>query len=571
MIGRKNLIKVLAVAPMLFIPAAVALIAMMAIQSEQVLFHKTLDQLDHEYVESKVVSMRSKVDSVVDLASYRKSVVKQRLHNRIKSRVEDACKISHSLHDRFSASHSEEEVQQMILSALRPLVWNGGESFIWILDYDGVFQLAPEYLRHLEGTSIIDFKDATGREIIKEEIELVQSQDEGFIWDTFTKPGEDPNKQFKQLAYVKAFGFYNWYLGSAEYLDTADRITDQQLLQAISKIDQAGQDALFVFRDTGDLLLSTSYPEKVGQNLSSGNPVDSMEEGGGAFKYEWLDSMSRVGEAKHVYVKRVKNSNWIIGSVFYDADLRSELDQTKASLVEQYNQRIYNMKNVSVLSVVVAILISLFLSLAVHRMLAKFQEQVAQKNRELNSLNVSLEENVRKRTNELELANSQLELLATTDSLTGIQNRYAFMHVIESEIKRSDRYHSHFSLIMFDIDFFKEVNDQYGHDVGDSVLIDLSHLITQQLRDVDAFCRLGGEEFIVLLPYTNLDVASQIAERLRQEVEGHPFKMITSLTISLGVVEHFQGEEVDEVLKRADVALYQSKENGRNQVSVIQS
>ncbi|MEA3405054.1 MAG: cache domain-containing protein, partial [Pseudomonadota bacterium] len=495
----------------------------------------------------------------------------QRLHDRIKSRVEDACKISHSLHDRFSASHSEEEVQQMILSALRPLVWNGGESFIWILDYDGVFQLAPEYLRHLEGTSIIDFKDATGREVIKEEIELVQTQEEGFLWDTFTKPGGEPGKQYEQLAYVKNFGFYNWYLGSSEYLDTANKVTDEQLLQAISKIDQAGEDSLFIFRGNGDLLLSAAYPNKVGQNLSLTRPVESLEEGESAFKYEWLNEISRPNEAKHVYVKGVKDSDWIIGSVFYDADLRLELDQTKTSLVEQHEQRIYNMKNVSVLSVLVAILISLFLSVTVHRMLARFQEQVAQKNRELNVLNVSLEEKVRKRTSELELANSQLELLATTDSLTGIQNRYAFMKVIDSEIKRSDRYRSHFSLITFDIDFFKEVNDKFGHDVGDSVLIELTRLVAKTLRDVDAFCRLGGEEFIILLPCTSLDVACQIAERLRVEVAEYQFTRIKSLTISLGVVEHLQDEEVDAVLKRADVALYKSKDNGRNQVTMLES
>lgn len=91
----------------------------------------------------------------------------------------------------------------MVVEALHPLEWNNGESFIWILDFDGIFQLAPTYLRHLEGSSIIDFQDSTGREIIKEEIALVKTVGSGFLWDTFTKPNEDPNKQFKQLAFVK--------------------------------------------------------------------------------------------------------------------------------------------------------------------------------------------------------------------------------------------------------------------------------------------------------------------------------------------------------------------------------
>lgn len=560
---RKNLIVGLAMAPMLLIPAVVALIAWMAIESERVLFTQTLNQLEHEYQESKITAMRSKVDSVVDLVAYRKSVIKQQLHERIQRRVSDSCKLAHSLYDRFSATYSEEEVQQMIISALRPLVWNEGESFIWILDYDGVFYLAPEYLRHLEGTSIIDFRDATGREVIKEEIELVTTVGEGFIWDTFTKPGESPDKQFEQLAYVKKFGHFNWYMGSAEYLDTATAITDKGLLESISKVDQAGSNDLFIFNAQGKLLLSSAFPSKVGmvqeEVVVSAKPNH--------FEYDWLSSISRPNQIKHVYVKHVPGTDWTIGSLFYDADMDTELSVTQASLTSQYEARIQNMQQVSILGVVVAVLVSLLLSMLIYRMLMRYRDALDKSNSELQSLNVSLEENVQKRTQELELANSQLELLASTDSLTGIQNRYAFMNVIEAEVKRADRYQSHFSVLMFDIDYFKRINDEYGHDIGDNVLIELTGLVQHSLRDVDSFCRLGGEEFVILLPYTNLDASCLIAERIRQQVEAHVFNDIKHLTISLGVVEHEQGEAVDKVLKRADIALYESKRAGRNQVS----
>ena len=572
MLQKFNIIIFLAIAPMLFIPASVGVVAMMAIESEKTLFDQTLNQLEREYTESHVHAMRAKVDSVIDLAAYRKSLIDSELKSRIKRRVDEANKIALSLHDRFSTKPNvtEAEVQELIKAALRPLVWNDGESFIWILDFEGVFYLAPAYLKHLEGQSILNFRDATGRYVIEEEIKLVTEVGEGFLWDTFTRPDEPPEKQFKQLAFVKDFGHYNWYLGSSEYLDVATKNSDKMLLKAISKVDQTNYDQLFIFDTQGTLLLSSDYPQKVGINASILSD-DGATDGLFAFKYEWLESISRAGEVKHVYVKQVPNTDWIIGSVLYDADIRSEMLQAQSSLIQQYETRIQNMKSISIWSFVLAIIVSLTLSISVHYRLVGYREKLAQKNKALVEFNSTLEESVSKRTCELELANEQLELMAKTDSLTGAQNRYAFMDAIESEVKRSNRYQKQFSLIMFDLDFFKAVNDQFGHDVGDDVLIKLVNLVKACLRDVDVFCRFGGEEFIVLIPNTDLDSAEEVAERLRATIENYRFDHVNQLTISLGVVEHVQKEPVDSVIKRVDLALYQSKDSGRNKVSVLRS
>lgn len=568
MLRRFSLITFLAIAPMLFIPASVGLIAMMAIQSEEEVFTQTLSQFQSQSIETKVSAMRSKVDSIADLAAYRKSIIKLNLHDRVKQRVKHACRTAHSLYNQFHGVLPEADVKAMIKSAIRPHIWNDGQSFIWILDFDGVFQLAPEYLKHLEGSSIIDFTDANGREIIKEEIAIVKSSEEGFLWDTFTRPGEAPNKQFEQLAYVKRFGHYDWYMGSGEYLDTATDEMNQTLLDEISKIDQSNYDQLFVFNTKGTLLLSADYPALVGKNLSASKPQLPSNSAPLAFKYAWLDQISR-SDSKQVYVKNVANSDWIIGSILYDANVKSEISPTVLSLTEQFDLRIHNMKSVAVLSFVIAIIISLFLSVSVHKRLLSFRNKLAVKNDELANMNATLEEKVQERTQALEQANAQLERVASTDSLTNIQNRYAFMNVIRAEVKRSDRYQSQFSLIMFDVDLFKNVNDNFGHDVGDEVLIKLTELVGSGLRDVDYFCRFGGEEFVVLMPYTPLKAASEMAERLRCLVAEHVFETVGNLTISLGVVEQQQGETVEMVLKRADIALYDSKDNGRNQVTTL--
>jgi len=158
----------------------------------------------------------------------------------------------------------------------------------------------------------------------------------------------------------------------------------------------------------------------------------------------------------------------------------------------------------------------------------------------------------------------ELEKLTITDALTGIKNRRYFMHKLQDEIERSNRYDEKLSLVMFDIDHFKKVNDEHGHDVGDEVLKEYTKLITSELRENDAFCRIGGEEFIVILPHVELSGALIVAEKLRSSVENH--KKVLPITMSFGVVEFKKGETKEHLFKRVDNALYEAKENGRNRV-----
>ena len=156
----------------------------------------------------------------------------------------------------------------------------------------------------------------------------------------------------------------------------------------------------------------------------------------------------------------------------------------------------------------------------------------------------------------------ELEHLIITDSLTGIGNRRYFHQKIEEEIQHAQRYKHSFSLIMLDIDFFKQVNDKYGHSVGDEVLIEYTKLISSLLRKGDIFSRFGGEEFMIILPYASKNQAQKIAEKLRTEIELS--QKIIPITMSFGVVEYVAGEDSEFILKRVDDALYKAKDSGRN-------
>lgn len=169
---------------------------------------------------------------------------------------------------------------------------------------------------------------------------------------------------------------------------------------------------------------------------------------------------------------------------------------------------------------------------------------------------------------ELEDANEALETLANTDPLTNIFNRRKMLDMLTTEIKRSQRYGNTFSVIMFDVDDFKTVNDKFGHQVGDKVLIKLSQIASAEARDTDSLSRWGGEEFLLLCPETNEQGSGEIAERIRKTTEMTEVADGVKVTISVGVASHHTEDTLDNILNRVDKAMYHAKENGKNQVTI---
>ena len=153
------------------------------------------------------------------------------------------------------------------------------------------------------------------------------------------------------------------------------------------------------------------------------------------------------------------------------------------------------------------------------------------------------------------------------DSLTGAFNRYGAQDKFHHLTSRFKAYDEHFSMIMLDIDHFKQVNDVYGHDVGDEVLISISSLIQNSIRGDDSFIRFGGEEFFIFTANTNLENCVKIAEKFRLLLEEkiHSSKNL-KISSSFGVVEYVENEDLDSIIKRVDTLLYKAKADGRNRV-----
>ncbi len=166
----------------------------------------------------------------------------------------------------------------------------------------------------------------------------------------------------------------------------------------------------------------------------------------------------------------------------------------------------------------------------------------------------------------LQSINEELSKIAITDPLTGIYNRRHFVKIADTERARVQRYRTSLSMLIFDIDHFKSINDNYGHPTGDSVLIEITQLVSSAIRQGDVLARWGGEEFVVLMPQCGMPEAQQLAEKLRALIAAHPFSEVRTVTASLGAAECKPDELLNDWFKRVDIALYAAKSSGRNRV-----
>lgn len=228
----------------------------------------------------------------------------------------------------------------------------------------------------------------------------------------------------------------------------------------------------------------------------------------------------------------------------------------------------------------VLLLMPVLLKTVVYPMQSKIDD-LAQVQQSLRTAADQLEHRVEERTAALSLSNEtlqqeikirtqmqeELQQLAATDTLTGLRNRRAVSAFAELEIKRAERYGGSLSMAMFDIDHFKRINDTFGHLAGDEVLILVAKLIGERIRASEVLGRWGGEEFILILPQTDMENAVHLAGELRTLMQAYAFPQVGTVTASFGVTQFSPGDSMDSMLHRADIALYRAKANGRNRVA----
>ena len=170
---------------------------------------------------------------------------------------------------------------------------------------------------------------------------------------------------------------------------------------------------------------------------------------------------------------------------------------------------------------------------------------------------------------QLKKHNRELLRVSQTDALTGLANRTRLNQLFLNELARAGRYHSPFSIILLDLDNFKRVNDELGHIMGDKVLMEVARVGERTVRNSDTFGRWGGEEFLVLCPETPLQGAIELADRIRQALQTHPFASGRQHTVSVGAATMENESDMDSLIHKADLSLAYAKQQGKNRVCSV--
>jgi diguanylate cyclase (GGDEF)-like protein len=390
-------------------------------------------------------------------------------------------------------------------------------------------------------------------------------------------------------------------------LKSLNKIGTQKLVDSIANFDSISHVQVRAFREelgavqaifsNGDAKESIIIKVSSASENSTASPVIVLGEGSG--EADTIEFFSEKIPGKNVKQLVIKGSTLLEaeenkGVKIYLA-VFADMDKVEQKVLE-------NLSIIIVNQAVKTFLVSIFILLLIHQLVIRHVTQVTKWLSEFNPRNTytpmkvnkiesakneldelktmvcamgevvhkhttSLESIVRERTSELEKAKAQLETLAYTDSLTSLSNRLAFFNQAESELKRARRLSYKVGVMMLDLDLFKLINDNYGHDAGDEVLINVSQALRGCLREEDCIGRIGGEEFAIVVPGADKTGMHNLAIRLQNAVQALDFEFFNKdkkVTISIGYTEIKTNETFKDALKRSDEHLYSAKQNGRN-------
>ncbi len=253
-----------------------------------------------------------------------------------------------------------------------------------------------------------------------------------------------------------------------------------------------------------------------------------------------------------------------------DASLnRSKLDQSVSDqMSDLHNRSIHATQLEPLKEVISSRIIQITQEIQEHKQKEAIQREKTQRQLDELSQKITIMES---EVGELKLKLITANTHALHDTLTGLPNRLAYDERLKIEMAGWRRYHTPLCLIVWDIDHFKHVNDQYGHQIGDKVLVHIANQFTQHIRNADFIARFGGEEFTMLLPHTNDQAAFKLADKLRAIIENSRLKeneIAITVTVSCGITQFIDGDTHDSAFIRADQALYRAKEQGRNQCCI---
>jgi len=550
---------------------------------------KIIKNYQNMQLEQRKTLLKNQVENAIDYMKYKRINAENNLKEVLKNKIYDAYHIADNLYNKFKDTKSDEEIISIIKESLREFRFFDDRGYFFILKLDGETVLHPIFPQY-EGTYFLrDHKDTHGINLhnLFKYIAL-SKQKEGYVEYYFYRTDNKKNES-KKIGFIKYFEPFDLYIGTSEYVKDYEKIVQNEVINRLNEVRYGNHEYLFINKLDGTVLMNPLNPKIVGKNMlnfkdenglfvvKEFNKVAKQDEGD-FVHYIWKKPNSDEKTTKYAYIKGFKPWNWSIGGGSYLDEMKSEIFYKALKQKEDQQNRIYI---VGILMICLTLL-SLYSMIWWNRRIRKsidefntFFENSSNERTKIDSEKILFKEfnqmaiYLNNMLETKEKLKSELEHLAITDKLTGINNRFKIDELLQNEIIRSQRYYHIFALAIIDIDNFKKINDNYGHQIGDSVLIKIAKILKENIRNVDHLGRWGGEEFVIICPETSLEGSLKLMEDLRKTIESENFEGIETVTASFGLTLFILDDDSTSILKRADDALYKAKEEGRNKVVVL--
>ncbi len=527
---------------------------------------KDLVKIEQDFIAQQEEELENDVADLVGRIDHRRLDMEKILQQRLKQRVAEALVIADNIYETMHEGLSSENVANVIREAIRPIRFNEQQGYFFILSLEGKAILYPTDSQ-VEGTNFLTNGAGGDPDAVREIIRISQEEGGGFHRYDWTKPGDNSGNLYQKVSYVGFFEPLGWVIGTGEYLDNLEHLAKTTItndLAASLKKDLV--DYYFIYelhdinggKDFATMLVNSNRPDLVGKRLSD----DYKDAKGKLFRKEFLKGIRETGEANVVYWYKKPNDsaegrklsyfkhypvwNWVLARGIYLDRLDEIIAAKKGELSGKVKNDIIILCILFVGAVVIALIVAYYFSRGLQEIFNRYRN--------------TQQEHLDK----LEELNKALEKQSQTDVLTKIFNRRFFNMQLAKEAARSTRHRTPLSVLMFDIDHFKAINDEHGHLIGDKVLQEISALVQDNIRQSDFLARWGGEEFALLTPGVGLKNAGKFAEKLRCLIEKNAFCTEQEITCSFGVSCYQTSEETSTFIQRADQALYQAKNSGRN-------
>ncbi|BHH85876.1 sensor domain-containing diguanylate cyclase [Desulforhopalus sp. 52FAK] len=534
-----------------------------SLKSDLVTLEQELTREQREQLEEDVSQQVARIDSL------RHSMGK-RLEHELSNKVSEVQSMATNMYHTLERKLSREEIADTIKEAIRPVRFYEKAGYFFILSMKGDAILYPAIMG-IEGKNFLLDDTGTNPDVARNIIRLAKEQKHGFYHYDWVKPGNKDKKLYPKVSYFSYFQQLDWVIATGEYYGNLDEIARKTITKDLESSFAVTNDYFFLYEihnlDGGDnfatMVVNSNRPELVGKKIS-----DSYADiKGKQFRKEFLKGIREKGEAESIYwykkpdgsgvgrkmayFKYYPDWKWVVARGVYLDHLDAVIVAKKEELRTKVKDDIVLLCTIFLVAVVVALIVAYYYAQQLQEIFTSYkctqQEHLA-----------SLEE-----------LNKALEIKSNTDVLTRIYNRGYFNQHFSMEIARANRYQSPLSLILFDIDRFKLINDTHGHLTGDIVLQEMAGLVQEQIRKNDLLARWGGEEFTVLVPGVEKEDALLFAEKLRKIIAETRFAGTLMITCSFGVSSYVLPEDGDDLLNRVDKALYKAKENGRNQSVMV--